>query len=234
MSGHEEIRINLREGLSAILNEIVLAFSTILIYPAGLFLPDFTDVEKSNLDRSPIILLPGLLMNRAHLFFMALYLRKRGFESIHTLNLFPLIRGIRNSAEKVSRLIDRLKVSSPDKRVVLIGFSMGGVIARYYAEQLGGGRNISMVITIASPHRGTKLLPLQLSKWKEFPTPPEDSAMVPTIFVYSIFDNMVIPYKNSFIEGRGERVSLGIRGHLGTFFSLTLFATIEQILQRRC
>lgn len=40
-------------------------------------------------------------------------------------------------------------------RLAVIGFSMGGIVAQYYLQCLGGVRRTHAFVTIASPHRGT-------------------------------------------------------------------------------
>lgn len=39
--------------------------------------------------------------------------------------------------------------------VDLVGFSMGGLVARWYVQRQGGLKHVRRLITIASPHRGT-------------------------------------------------------------------------------
>lgn len=39
--------------------------------------------------------------------------------------------------------------------VGLIGFSMGGIIARYYIQRLGGDQRVTIFLSISSPHHGT-------------------------------------------------------------------------------
>lgn len=39
--------------------------------------------------------------------------------------------------------------------VVIIGFSMGGLIARYYVQKLDLGKHVRKLITISSPHHGS-------------------------------------------------------------------------------
>jgi len=39
----------------------------------------------------------------------------------------------------------------------LIGFSMGGLVSRYYVQRLGGLSRVQKFITISAPHRGTLL-----------------------------------------------------------------------------
>lgn len=42
-----------------------------------------------------------------------------------------------------------------DAKVILIGHSMGGLVARYYTEVLGGWRDCRALITLGTPHRGS-------------------------------------------------------------------------------
>jgi pimeloyl-ACP methyl ester carboxylesterase len=76
-------------------------------------------------------------------------------------------RDCRVAARKLQRFIDqqlprwRKWSGAKDAQVILIGHSMGGLVARYYLEVLGGWRNTRAVITVGSPHRGV-LGPLEL------------------------------------------------------------------------
>ena len=45
----------------------------------------------------------------------------------------------------------------PDQRFSLVGFSMGGVIGRYYLQRLGGSVRVEKFITLSSPHHGSVL-----------------------------------------------------------------------------
>lgn len=52
----------------------------------------------------------------------------------------------------------------PGERINLFGFSMGGLINRYYVQKMDGWRRVQKFVTAASPHRGTmtaKLATLQ-------------------------------------------------------------------------
>jgi len=46
----------------------------------------------------------------------------------------------------------------------MIGFSMGGLVARHYLQQLGGAKRCQKLITISSPHQGTLMAWLHPSK----------------------------------------------------------------------
>ncbi|MGW3953183.1 esterase/lipase family protein [Streptomyces sp. NPDC004752] len=42
-----------------------------------------------------------------------------------------------------------------ERTAVVIGYSLGGLIARYYVQRLGGDAHVPLVITLATPHSGT-------------------------------------------------------------------------------
>jgi triacylglycerol esterase/lipase EstA (alpha/beta hydrolase family) len=44
---------------------------------------------------------------------------------------------------------------NPDAKAILIGHSMGGLVARHYLECLGGHEQTRMLITFGTPHRGS-------------------------------------------------------------------------------
>jgi len=43
----------------------------------------------------------------------------------------------------------------PDQRISIVGFSMGGIVSRYYLQNLGGAARCDQLLTVASPHHGT-------------------------------------------------------------------------------
>ena len=51
--------------------------------------------------------------------------------------------------------LDRARTVHPDAKLVLLGHSMGGLVARYYLEVLGGWRDTRRLITFGTPYRGS-------------------------------------------------------------------------------
>ena len=82
------------------------------------------------------------------------YLEERSW-TIYTLDLIPNngTAGLDVLARQASEYINR--TFQPNQKIDLIGFSMGGLIARYYLQRLDGIRRVSRFITISSPHHGT-------------------------------------------------------------------------------
>jgi pimeloyl-ACP methyl ester carboxylesterase len=92
-------------------------------------------------------------------------------------NLFPFPydwrRDNRANALRLKTFIDaqlpRLREHSPQARVILIGHSMGGLIARYYLEVLGGWEHCRALFTLGTPYKGSpKALDYLSSGFKKF------------------------------------------------------------------
>jgi triacylglycerol lipase len=102
----------------------------------------------------PVILIHGI-DDTVRLFRrMQPFLERRGF-SVHSFNLTP--NDGKASLSLLARQVEsyvreRLRTGEPFD---LVGFSMGGMIARYYVQRLGGLARVRRLITIAAPHRGT-------------------------------------------------------------------------------
>src|SRR5439155_18763667 len=89
-------------------------------------------------------------------------LRRGGFGRVITLNYSPLTQDVRSVAERLGTLIERTCEETGYERVHVIGHSLGGVVARYYVQRLGGDARVHTLCTLGSPHAGTyaaRLLP---------------------------------------------------------------------------
>jgi pimeloyl-ACP methyl ester carboxylesterase len=59
--------------------------------------------------------------------------------------------GVRRIASRLAELVDRFPMTA---RVTVVGHSLGGVVARYYVQELGGDQRVARTISLASPFRG--------------------------------------------------------------------------------
>ncbi|MEA5620329.1 triacylglycerol lipase [Cronbergia sp. UHCC 0137] len=104
--------------------------------------------------RNPVLLVHGINDTGAVFNKMARYLRQEGW-SVYTLDLLP-----NNGAGLLDQLAQQVAnyVSTnfePKQPLDLLGFSMGGIVSRYYVQRLGGIKKVQRFITISSPHQGT-------------------------------------------------------------------------------
>ncbi|MCK7643399.1 alpha/beta fold hydrolase [Corynebacterium sp. P6145] len=75
---------------------------------------------------------------------------------------------IEDSAEQVGAYIDQVLHATGADRVIIIGHSQGGVLARWWMRMLGGARHVRHLICLASPNHGIReaglLRPLVLTE----------------------------------------------------------------------
>lgn len=62
---------------------------------------------------------------------------------------------IRTAARGLGDQVELVCARSAGRPVVLIGYSLGGLIVRYYVQRLGRDAFVPLVITLATPHGGT-------------------------------------------------------------------------------
>ncbi|MEH1856790.1 MAG: triacylglycerol lipase [Nostoc sp.] len=107
-----------------------------------------------NQQRNPVLLIHGIDDTRAVFQKMAVHLVLQGW-SVHSLNLVPNNGdvGLDELAKQVANYVTA--TFAPEQRLDLVGFSMGGIVSRYYVQRLGGINRVQRFITISSPHYGT-------------------------------------------------------------------------------
>lgn len=102
----------------------------------------------------PVILVPGYRDNSRVFKRLTHYLKAQHFD-VHALSLQPSDGRLplNQLAEQVATYVeDRF---APDQVLDFVGFSMGGIVLRYYLQRLGGLARADHFITLGSPHRGT-------------------------------------------------------------------------------
>jgi triacylglycerol esterase/lipase EstA (alpha/beta hydrolase family) len=104
---------------------------------------------------TPIVLIHGYGHNRSAFIVMRRALRRYGFAHVTTWNYSVLRNGIPELAEDLAAHVEAVCWVLGVSRVHLVGHSLGGVIARYYVQRLGGARRVDACVTLASPHKGS-------------------------------------------------------------------------------
>ncbi|WTE15579.1 alpha/beta fold hydrolase [Streptomyces uncialis] len=107
----------------------------------------------------PVVLLHGFVDNRSVFVLLRRVLGRHG-RRVEALNHSPLTCDIRTAAEVLGRYVEELCERSGQPRVDLVGHSLGGLIGRYYVQRLGGDARIRTLVTLGTPHSGTRAVPL--------------------------------------------------------------------------
>lgn len=116
-------------------------------------LPSIVDTSLSS-PRNPVFLVHGLMDTSHKMRKIAAHLRGLGWQ-VADIDLTanngdtPLEVLAQQLAVKIDRTF------APHQPIDLLGFSMGGLVSRYYVQRLGGIDRIQRLVTISTPHRGT-------------------------------------------------------------------------------
>lgn len=115
----------------------------------------------------PVLLVHGVVDNRSIFALLGRALRRRGFRHVLTMNYSLFTNDVRAAAAALADHVERLCAATGHDRVRLVGHSLGGLVARYYAQRLGGDARVDVLVTLGSPHGGTqlaRLLPVRLAR----------------------------------------------------------------------
>jgi pimeloyl-ACP methyl ester carboxylesterase len=186
-------------------------------------------------DRRTLVLVHGLAANRSSFFALQAYLRLSGFRDQLAISY--------RSRGSIEALALQLKRTIDDRvrggRIDVIAHSMGGLVARFYTEHLGGARRVDRLITLGTPHRGSygaarapSDLVRQLDPESAFirrlnASPPPAGLRITSIAAGR--DALVEP-GDSALCPHGDQHTFSDLGHLGLLFSPRVFATVGAAL----
>jgi triacylglycerol lipase len=159
----------------------------------------------------PILLVHGIVDNHSVFTGLDRALRRRGFTDLSSFDYGLRTSDIRAAAADLGAAVDTVAARSGYERIHVIGHSLGGLIARYLVQRLGGHDRVQTLVTLGTPHQGTVLarygpaLPLvrQLRPESDvFAELAEPAPGCSTRFVsfYSDLDHLVVPSRNGRID----------------------------------
>lgn len=104
--------------------------------------------------QNPVVMVPGYRDDATVFTRLVRHLRQAGFQ-VHPITLVPSDgrAPLDELAHQVADFVDR---TFPGPQALdFLGFSMGGIVLRYYLQRLGGLRRAHRFVTLGSPHNGT-------------------------------------------------------------------------------
>ena len=103
----------------------------------------------------PVLLVHGYIHNRSAFLAMSRQLKRSGFRYVDGFNYNALTDGIPEAAARLGAEVERVLAATRAGKVMIVGHSMGGMVARYYVQELGGEDTVDTVVTLGTPHQGT-------------------------------------------------------------------------------
>ena len=211
-----------------------------LAWPLG-FVPWSTLTRSRPGDRLPVIFVPGWSMNRACMGLLRIRLRRDGWQHGVGFNYRTLRGDVQRAAEELKEAVERTCRITGARRVVLIGHSMGGLVIRAYLKHCEGLERAASVITLGTPHQGSKLTAISLDPMlqdlrpqsaflEELDTEDPIPGNVDFTAIYSSFDHLIVPASNGYYAGVGNIVVEGV-GHNALLWSSRVYELVRENLE---
>lgn len=176
---------------------------------------------------TPILLIHGIMDNRSVFTVFGHALRRRGFGVVHAINYSILTGDLREAANELRSHVERLREMTGSDKVHIVGHSLGGMIARYYVQRMGGDAAVDTLVTLGSPHGGSNtayLLPIPLARQLRPGSDvvaelaePAPHCRTRFLVVWSRLDEMIVPQRNARLRHPDldvEELELRDVGHL--------------------
>ncbi|MEL7244524.1 MAG: triacylglycerol lipase [Cyanobacteria bacterium J06573_2] len=111
-------------------------------------------MNQENQQRNPVLLVHGIWDTGKVFRKMIPFLKERGL-TVYDLDLSPNdgSKGLDDLAEQVATKVK--STFGGEQTFDLLGFSMGGIVSRYYVQRLGGINRVKRFITLSAPNHGT-------------------------------------------------------------------------------
>jgi triacylglycerol lipase len=193
----------------------------------------FCTFEKRMADKPaglPVLLIHGYGCNSGYWHSMSRRLLSEGVTH-YAVDLEPVFADIDDYAPIIELSLAQLCGETGHDKAIIVGHSMGGLVARAYLRKYGRSR-VAKVITLGTPHRGTGLANFgtglnarqmqwrlsagqgTASQWLEELEASEDAALRALfVSIYSHHDNIVSPQTSSHLAG-AENIEVAGIGHV--------------------
>ena len=207
-------------------------------YITSLFQSITPKISSPQDTQNPIILVHGYMMRGLVMYPIKRRLNKDGYKNVYLFTYSPPWLNIDDFSLQLKDKIEFVKKERGVEKVDLICHSMGGLVALNYINNLDGVKNVNRLIALGTPFGGSKLWSFSIGKcgkemkpWSEFlkklSVPP---AGIKTTVIYTTFDEMVIPYEFSKLEG-ANNIRMNYIGHVGLLFDSKVYENVRESLE---
>ena len=167
-------------------------------------------------ERNPVLLIHGIDDTREVMQPLGRYLEGRGWRTF-AFDMVPSNGqvGFEALARQVQRQVAEVRARTGASKVDIVGFSLGGMVARVYLQELGGVSEVERLVTISSPHHGSWMAYFRWNALGEELRPGsrvyerlngnlKPLAGVRHTAIWTPFDLMIVPSWSSVLPGARE------------------------------
>ena len=180
----------------------------------------------------PVLLIHGYGCNSGYWSSVSRLLKKQNITH-SAIDCEPVLAGIDDYAAHIDHAITTLCQHTGQSQVIILGHSMGGLSARAYMRRYGEEK-IARVITLGTPHHGSKLaaaawgLNAQQMRWTEheqasnwiktLSAAESPATRARIVSIYSRHDNIVFPQQSSHLP-HARNIEIELVGHVALAFA---------------
>jgi triacylglycerol lipase len=204
----------------------------------------FYRLPTGTAERTPIIFVHGLYHNHTAWYLYLRWFRRWGWEHATAINLRGKFRSIQNYVQLLTEEVERVLADTGSGQVDLGGHSMGGLVIRSYLANDSAEEKVRRVVTLGSPHHGSKLTVFGVGEATKEMRP--GSAFLEKLnkagiqlleanrfySIYTIVDNMVLPNDSPKLAGDGvKNIETQVVSHVGLVFCKQTASLVRQCLE---
>ncbi len=239
LPGEQPLR--LLPTLVGIAKEAVSLTVLVFSYPLRL-IHDASPVRSRHHGEIPVILVHGYGGNSANFLFMQWRLKWRGWSNVYSVSYTPPHINARKLAQQVNDHVERVLAATGASKAHIVCHSMGGPLTRYALKHLGLAGKIDRVITLGSPHYGSRIAALfpaqgsaaQMRYQSPFVQELAEGGSCPGgarfFSIYSNLDNFVLPVSTAVLEGAEANIHVPYLGHCALLYSNRVLDQVERCL----
>jgi pimeloyl-ACP methyl ester carboxylesterase len=181
------------------------------------------DPERTVQGVTPVLFVHGLYCNAGVWHSQLAQLRRNGVVNLFCINLGPPLASIDRFARQLDERVGEVLRACGTSKVILVAHSLGGLAARAWCARLGGSSRLARLVTIGSPHHGSRLAQLVPgtcaaemvpgSEWLlRLEADERRAPALPAACILSRHDSMVAPQDSALLAGASV-VALDRLGH---------------------
>ncbi len=192
-------------------------------------------------ERLPVLLIAGYFQNPANFWWLSPRLLALGVRSQLEVYNDSAFGSIEVFADSVERAIARARATTGSDQVNIVAHSMGGLAVREMLRRGHGHDAIHRLITLGSPHRGTRWAYVGVGRCAREMRPGHPflrrlsagkEAELAGVDAYSIVSNLDLlsPPQTACLKTHGTNLFVPNIGHAGYFFSRDVLAILDDLL----
>lgn len=236
LPGEQPLR--LLPTMAGILKEAASLTVLVFSYPLRL-IHDASPGRSRHHGETPVILVHGYGGNSANFLLMQWRLKWRGWGNVYSVSYTPPHINARKLAQQVNDRVERILTSTGAEKAHIVCHSMGGPLTRYALKHLGLAGKIDRVITLGSPHYGSRIAgllpPLGSAAQLRYHSPfidelAEEGSCPGGARFFSIFsnlDNFVLPVSTAVLEDAEANIHIPYLGHCALLYSNRVLDQVE-------